>query len=282
MLFSVALAMGAAACSDLADPGIVNEEDPLTSENGLSSNALSSNALSSNALSSNALSSNALSSNALSSNALVMTALRNQTASGDLARRFFRYLISCALPASRSVTYTWTDSSGQTRTEVNPGGLGVAPSWEYNAATTTDKELVSGCLAARVNSLGLAVPLSIRARNVTALAVSSTERSTYSFAEGAFWGNIFTSSPYMYSCTRSNHNPSSATSQYLSKGRTCTSAGCGLITAVGTCFSSSIAGHGQACYDRGGTSYDWVSSCTHRLDNDYTLSTRVITTWLTP
>src|ERR1700760_4516319 len=112
------LATAGVACTDATDQGIVNDDDPLTSSNGLSSNGLSSNGLSSNGLSSNGLSSNGLSTNGLSSNGLVMTALRDQSSTGDLTRLFFRYLISCALPTGHSVTYTWTDVSGALHTEI--------------------------------------------------------------------------------------------------------------------------------------------------------------------
>ena len=191
MLLSCALATGAAACTDGSDPGVVNDEDPLTSENGLSSNGLSSNGLSSNGLSSNALSSNALSSNGLSSNGLVIQALRDQSATGDLTRLFFRYLISCALGPNHSVSYTWTDSKGTKHTEVNPGGLGLAPGWETGAPSQTDKEVISACLAARTNSKGIPVPLSLRGKNISGLSVASAERSSYTYGEGAFWGNLF-------------------------------------------------------------------------------------------
>jgi hypothetical protein len=272
LLFSTVLAMGLNACSDLPDTGIVNDEDPLTSENGLTSNALTSNALTSNALTSNALTSNALTSNALTSNALVMNALRNQNATGATARMLFRYLVSCALPAGKSVTYTWTDVDGIKRTETNPGGLGIAPGWETSTPSQADKEYVSACLAARVNSKGTAVPLSLRAKNVAALTATAGERSQFTYAEGAFWGNLFGSNPYIYSCTRSALNTGSST---------CTSAGCGLITPVGRCYNSDSAYKDQACFDRGGGS-DWVAGCTNYMNKNYTLTDRVITTWLMP
>jgi hypothetical protein len=282
MLLSATLALGAAACTDVSDQSLVNDEDPLTSENGLSSNGLSSNGLSSNGLSSNALSSNALSSNALSSNALVIQALRNQTPTGDLTRMFFRYLVSCALPVNHSTTYTWTDSSGHGHTEINPGGLGLAPNWENGAPDQQDKELVSACLGARTNSKGVVVPLSLRAKNVTSLAVTSTERSGYTYGEGAFWGNVFNgSSPYLYSCTRSAFNSGSSTSQYLTQGRTCTTTACGIITPVGTCYGSDYAYSGQACFDRASNS-DWVSNCSSQKSKYTTGSARVLETWLMP
>jgi hypothetical protein len=274
--------LGATACSDASDPGIVNDEDPLTSANGLSSNGLSSNGLSSNGLSSNALSSNALSSNALSSNSLVMNALRDQTATGDLTRMFFRYLVSCALGPNHSVTYTWTDSTGQMHTEINPGGLGLAPAWETGAPTQTDKEVISACLGARTNSKGIPVPISLRGKSITGLTVTSAERSAYTYGEGAFWGNLFNGgSPYMYSCSRVAFNYGASTSQYLAQGRTCTTAGCGIITPVGACYTSDTATSGQACFDRDGAK-DWVSECNSQKSTYAAKSDNVLTTWLQP
>jgi GLTT repeat (6 copies) len=282
LLLSLVLATGTAACTDLGDQDVVNADDPLTSENGLSSNGLSSNGLSSNGLSSNGLSSNGLSSNGLSSNGLVMGALRDLSATGPLTRMFFRYLVSCALPANHSVTYTWTDAGHVLHTEINPGGVGLAPNWENGAASQQDKELVSACLAARTNSKGIVVPLSLRAKSVSGLSVSSSERSSYSYGEGAFWGNLFNGgSPYIYSCSRAAFNTGSSTSQYLSQGRTCTTTACGIITPVGSCYGSDFAVLGQGCYERGGSN-DWVSNCSSQKSKLVTGSAHVLTTWLTP
>jgi hypothetical protein len=282
LLFSCALAGVSMACTDASEPGIVNDEDPLTSENGLSSNGISSNGISSNGISSNALSSNALSSNALSSNALVIAALRDQSGTGDLSRIFFRYLVSCALPPNHSVTYTWTDSTGVVHTEINPGGLGLAPGWETKPATQTDKEVITACLGARTNSKAIPVPLSLRGKSIAGLSVSASERSTYTYGEGAFWGNIFNgSNPYLYSCSRVAFNYGASTSQYLSQGRTCTTVGCGIITPVGPCYVADGATSGQACFDRDGAK-DWVSNCDPQKSSTATKSDNVLTTWLQP
>ena len=281
-LLSGTLALGAAGCRDASEPDFVNDEDPLTSSNGLSSNGLSSNGLSSNGLSSNGLSSNGLSTGSISSNATVMTALRDQTPTGDLSRLFFRYLVSCALPTGHSVSYTWTDSTGMVHSEVNPGGLGLAPGWENGAPSEADKEIVSACLGARTNSKAVSVPISMRAKGVAALAVTSGERSAYTYGEGAFWGNLFGSSPYLYSCSRSPLNAgASSTSQYLASGRTCTTSACGIITPVGPCLTSDSATSGQACYEHDG-SYDWVSKCNASKLKSATSSDHVISTWLMP
>jgi hypothetical protein len=282
------LATGTVACTDATDQGIVNDEDPLMSSNGLSSNGLSSNGLSSNGLSSNGLSSNGLSSNGLSSNGLVMTALRDQSGTGDLTRLFFRYLISCALPTGHSVSYTWTDPAGMLHTEINPGGLGLAPNWENGGASQADKEIVSACMGARTNAKAIPVPISIRAEGITALAVSPAERAAYTYGEGAFWGNLFTGTsgkPYLYACTRTAFTGGAPTSQYLAQGRTCTAGGCGVITSVGPCYQSDTAIVGQACFARGGVSgptSDWVSNCNNDKNKFVTSSAHVLTTWLMP
>ena len=91
--------------------------------------------------------------------------------------------------------------------------------FEYDAPSQTDKELVSACLAARTNSKGVVVPLSLRAENVSGLWVSSQERSSYTYGEGAFWGNLFGGSPYIYSCSRSALNGDETSfSMFLSGG----------------------------------------------------------------
>jgi hypothetical protein len=281
LLFSCALASGSFACNDASDPGIVNDEDPLTSENGLSSNGLASNGLASNGLANNALASNPLGTSSLAGNALVIQALRDPSASGDLSRLFFRYLVSCSLGPNHSVSYTWTDSSGKLHTEVNPGGLGLAPGWESSAPNQTAKEVVSACLAARTNSKGIPVPLSLRGKAIAGLTVASSERSQYTYGEGAFWGNLFASPPHLYSCSRVAFSAGIATSQYLTQGRTCTTAGCGIITPVGPCYTSDGATSGQACFDRDGGK-DWVTSCDSQLKKSYPTSTNVLTTWLMP
>jgi hypothetical protein len=283
LLLSCSLVLGTAACTDLTDAGVINDEDPLTSENGITSNGITSNGITSNGITSNGITSNGISSSSLSSNAIVMQALRDQSATGDLSRLFFRYVVSCALPPNHSVTYTWTDSVGGLHTEINPGGLGLAASWETNPATLAQKEVVSACIGARTNSKGVTVPLSIRG-NVPGLTVTSAERSSYTYGEGAFWGNLFNGSnpPYLYSCSRVAFNAGISTSQYLSQGRTCAAAGCGIITYVGPCYTSDfpVLG-GQACFQRDGAK-DWVSECDPQKSSLASKASNVLTTWLLP
>jgi hypothetical protein len=279
MISVVLLPLTMLACSDqTVDGGSVAQEEPILSENGLSSNGLSSNGLSSNGLSSNGLSSNGL-----VANALVLSALQDTSATGTLTRMFFSYLISCALPTGKTVTYTWTDTSGVLHTVNNPGSLGLAPYWETGPVDEAGEELVSACLGARTNSLGIHVPLSMRAMNVTALAVSASERSTYTYGEGSFWGNLFNGGhPYLYSCSRAPYDAGVATSQYTSQGRTCAASNCGIITYVGRCLSSDHATNSQACYNRDKTDDDWSSDCFSTMDKGSNGSVNVISTWLMP
>jgi hypothetical protein len=279
LLVTSILLTGSAACTNAPEVGVVTVRDALTSDNGLSSNGLSLNGLSSNGLSSNGLSSNGLSSNGLMASAAVMSALRDTTATGDLTRTFFAYLISCALPSGHSTSYTWTDTTGMVHTEVNLGALGLAPGWENGAATQTQKELVSACLGARTNSLGVHVPLSMRAKGVSALNVTSAERSSYTFGEGAFWGNLFNGgSPYLYSCSRNAFATGPSTSQYTQQGRTCTTSACGIITPVGPCYTANVT-TGQACYEQNS---DWTANCSPQMSKAVQGSQNVIATWLMP
>jgi len=252
-------------------------------ENGLSSNGLSSNGLSSNGLSSNGLSSNGLSSNGLVANAYVLSALQDPSAAGSLSRMFFRYLVSCALPNGHSISYNWTDSTGAKHTEANPGSLGLAPAWETAAPDQTMKEIVSACLAARTNSKGISVPISMRANGIAALDVSAQERSSYTYGEGSFWGNIFDTTPYLYSCSRSPYAAGGMSSQYTAQGRTCAANGCGLIKYIGRCMASDHSTSGQACFNRDKINDDWSDDCFSTMQKGQTGgATNVITTWLMP
>ncbi len=170
---------------------------------------------------------------------------------------------------------------GNLHTEINPGSLGLAPSWEDRAPSQTDKEIISACLGARTNSQGIPVPLSLRGKNIPGLSVSSAERSAFTYGEGAFWGNLFNGAPYLYSCSRVAFSAGASKSQYLSQGRTCTTAGCGIITPLGPCYSFDLAATGQACFDRD-SAKDWVSDCNPERKSYYARSSNVLTTWLLP
>ena len=167
-----------------------------------SSNALTINALTINALTINALTINALTINSLTSNSLgspVVTALQDTTSVGDGSRSVFHYIVGCALPAGQSVSYTWTDALGNPYTVVEQGQIGLAPEWATGSLSSDGAQLVSGCVAARVNYFGVEVHISVRNPDLASVTPDS-ELAAYPYVEGSFWGNLFSASPGLYSC----------------------------------------------------------------------------------
>ena len=152
------------------------------------------------ALSSNALSSNALSSNALSSNA--MASIQDPSATGTLSRQLLEYTAGCALNPTQSVSISWNDADGDPQSATYYGQLGLAPEWANGPLTRrTSQELVSACLAARTNYFGVTVHISVRgSANVLESNTTSAELAAYPYVEGAFWGNLFSANPALYSC----------------------------------------------------------------------------------
>ena len=284
LVLCASASLAAAACQGggPADDVAIGS-DAVESANGLTSNGLTSNGLTSNGLTSNGLTSNGLAAGKLV--ATTLTALRDKSATGDLTRTFFRYLVSCALPAGHDVSYSWTDALGRVHNEIAPGAFNLAPGWETGPLDLAGQDWVSACLFARTNSLGVSVPISIRADGPGRLATTAQERIDFSFGEGAFWGNLFLSpTPYGHSCSRLPPPPrgGASTSSDLSNGRTCATEGCGIITYVGPCFASGSATSGQACFQRDAINGDWVNGCTSTLSARQVLNPRVISTWLRP
>ena len=105
------------------------------------------------------------------------------------ARAALTYIVGCALPAGNSVTATYTEGGTQMQMTYN-GEIGLAPSWTTTALTTTEQQLLSGCVLARVNLTGVAVTVSLRGPS-TALNIAGTEATAYPKQEGAFFGDIF-------------------------------------------------------------------------------------------
>lgn len=225
----------ATAAGDDAEPvGEVTEA--LVMDNALNPNALNPNALNPNALNPNALNPNALNPNALSSAA--MSALQAPDAGGDLSRQLMRYVVSCALDSTQSFSFTWTDSSSVSHPTTYPGLLGVAPSWISAPLGTAAQQWVSACLASRVNWYEIPVTLSSRG-GLGALGLGLGEIAAFPTEDGAFWGNLFTSSPAVFAC----NNPSAA-SHARSLLRDCAVGHldaqgvpqeCGMIHIVGSC-----------------------------------------------
>ncbi|WP_437644159.1 hypothetical protein [Sorangium sp. So ce362] len=156
------------------------------------------NALLSGALVPSQLSEKALNPGALSATA--RTAIQNPGPEGVLSRQLLQYVVSCALRKDQSFSFTWTDSGGTNRRETYSGYLGIADWWIYGPLTDPfHQRYISACLAARTNWYGVSVMISLRGTQVS-LASSASERSSYPVKEGAFWGNLFTSTPHVRAC----------------------------------------------------------------------------------
>ncbi|WP_437813586.1 hypothetical protein [Sorangium sp. So ce1078] len=185
-------------------------ESALEADNGWLPNALSPNALSPNALSPNALSPNALKltgQNAISANAL--SAIQNPGPNGALSRELLRYIVGCALRPDQTFSFSWTDSDGVVRQEVYRGELGYAAWWTttpLGTATSNNtyvQSQITACLAARMNWYGVSVRISLRNNEMQA---DQAERNAYPVREGAFWGNLLstTDPPFLRACYSSD------------------------------------------------------------------------------
>jgi hypothetical protein len=193
---SIALLTGCIALDEgLDEEGLEDigaAEQQLVTPNSLTINALTANALTANALTANALTANALTANALTANSLVMDALSDAP-----TREFFSYVASCALPAEEHIELTIGGV-----TYVFNGQLGVFPQWGLAGGKCEAgcQHWVSGCVLARVNYLGVRVPISVRGTKAPLLALSPTEAADYPHREGAYYGNVFAYPQVRYAC----------------------------------------------------------------------------------
>ncbi|WP_437928553.1 hypothetical protein WMF37_04680 [Sorangium sp. So ce291] len=256
----------------------------MISQNGILPNALTVNALTVNALTVNALTVNALTVNALNTNALA--SLKNPEPNGFLSREFMRYLVGCALRPDQAFSFSWTDSAGVVHPEVYRGELGIAHWWATGAIPndTYIQRQITACIAARTNWYGVHVTLSLRSAESSSTGSSPAERAAYTVKEGAFWGNLFASTPYVRSCyspagvARARQLQRDCAAGHVSvdpvTGATTTQQ-CGPMTIVGSCDTlcnrvDSTGGFYAGCLENPAGASPWV-----RTDV-------VVTSFLTP
>jgi hypothetical protein len=278
-------ALASACAAPQADDGLSGESaSAVVNSNALNPNALNPNALNPNALNANALNPNALNPNALNPNSLspaAFAAITDPGTSGDLSRELLKYTVSCALTSSQSFAFSWTDSSNVTHSESYPGLMGLASSWASSALSMTGQYWVSACLASRVNWYGVHVTISSRGNNPQ-LGTTYAERTTgYPNIEGAFFGNLFASTPTLYACYNHNHVADSrswqrdcATGHLNSNG---TTSNCGMLTVLGDCsnYCSAIPAN-NGMYDD-----QYYSTCYNSTTRSgATLVSQVVTTAL--
>ncbi|MGZ3458972.1 MAG: hypothetical protein ACXU86_10770, partial [Archangium sp.] len=180
---------------------------------------------------------NGLNLNGLNLNGLSTTSFSNWfQADPTLRDEVMKYLVACAVPSGETRTYT--DSSTST-TYTWSGALGLATSWASgNAATTTELQVVSACMAAHANKFGIHVLISLRGLDGAGntLPTTSQEVTDYTLQEGCFFGNLFDGSTGVFG---GNDGISLTSSQ--SSPRVCAIAGsptasqCSPMTYVGSC-----------------------------------------------
>jgi hypothetical protein len=204
--------------------------------------ALNANALNANGLALVSLSAGPLAANPLVPGAVdpsVLAALQDPGKGGALARQLLAYTVSCALDVTGSFGFSWTDGAGVEHDETYPGLLGLATYWASGPLDPPGQRWVSACLISRVNYYGVHVSLSSRGSSPALATLSADEIAAYTYEEGAFWGDVFTSPPSAFSC---NYAPDVAHSR--SAYRDCAAGHvdasgavvpCGIIQLTGSC-----------------------------------------------
>ncbi|MFT3766928.1 MAG: hypothetical protein QM820_15630 [Minicystis sp.] len=212
---------------------------------------------------------NALRPSALSSDALA--AIQDPGSNGDLSRELLKYAVSCALGSSQAFEFSWVDVNNNTHNESYAGLLGLAPDWASGALDSDGQRWISACLISRVNYFGISVMLSSRGA-LSALGTSADERNAFTMLEGAFWGNVFTSTPTAYACHYTTNEAHSRAAD-----RVCAA---GYIDGSGTVQSCSIIQRLGSCATACGslTNGQYYSSCSS--DAGQSFSTAVITVFL--
>jgi hypothetical protein len=238
-----ALALVLTGCLTTGDEGasVAAGASELVIENALTPNALTPNALTPNALTPNALTPNALTPNALTPNALA--SLNDTAIAGDLSRLLMKYVVGCAFGEDQVFSFSWTDAAGIAHAESYPGHLELAPNWASGPLDAQGQQMVSACLAARINWYGVHVMLSIRSpTDPLRTKVKNAELDAYPNIEGAFWGNVFSTSPTLHACYDGTNTAYAHAHQ-----RDCTAGHvdaqgvtteCGIIDVVGDCASA--------------------------------------------
>ncbi|WP_437618347.1 hypothetical protein [Sorangium sp. So ce1151] len=259
------------------------DQSAIESDNGFLPNALNTNALNTNALNMAALETHALNATALSAGELA--SLQNPGPNGALARDLMRYIVGCALRSNQTLSFSWTDTTGVVHPEVYRGELGIAHWWATASISndTFTQRQISACVAARVNWYGVHVMVSLRNSETASMGSSTTERQTYTVREGAFWGNLFASPPYVRSC----YSPDGvARARQLQ--RDCAAGHLGVNPSTGAptvqqCGPMTIVGSCDTVCNRVDPNGDFYAGC---LENPATSAwvrtDQVVTSFLTP
>jgi hypothetical protein len=194
LLSSVALTSLAACGTAPLDPGTPSLSVDILSLNGLTPAALTENALARDGAALGGLVENSLTIDGVENT----PAIRHRLDSDALARTYFSYVVSCALPAGQAIVFPRL--AGRTHVTFS-GSIGVAASWGHDGGSCDDtcQEWVSACVIARVNHQGVHVPLSLRGGSAV-LALADREEALFPSREATYYGNVLTSRQVMFAC----------------------------------------------------------------------------------
>ncbi|XXF79022.1 hypothetical protein P2318_04510 [Myxococcaceae bacterium GXIMD 01537] len=265
-LVAALMLVGGVACGP-AEQNLGGPMEPLAveelEETGIITNGIITNGIITNGIITNGLVTSGLST--VSLNSASFTTWFNQ----ELSRSpmFMQYVVRCALPSAQTRVYT-NPTTGITYTW--PGGLGLAPGWASgSAATLTEQQLVSACVAAHTNKYGVHVTLSMLGNDASGapLTVTTAEMNTYAERESCFFGNLFTGGQgVLFAGNDRNYlRPHESTLRACGLSQLHGSTDCAPITHVGSCTS-------YCTLDATGTFY---TSCTYNGVTYKPLTTRI-------
>ncbi|WP_257461427.1 hypothetical protein [Archangium lipolyticum] len=250
------------ACGPVEGPPGYEEEPASQRQAARSTNSETLNGLAFNGLAFNGLAFNGLAFNGLNSASFSAWFQQNDS----LAEMVMRYVVTCAVPAGETRTYT--DAQGNTY--VWQGSLGLAPDWASGQpATLREQQLVSACLAAHVNKYGRTVAISILGANARGqpIPTSRAELLEFSQREGCFFGNLFNGEGVYAG------NDASLLGWIRSSVRACALSGrsdaCPPITPIGSCAARCTPDPTNTYYTRcthGGITYVPLTTRIHPQD----------------
>lgn len=102
----------------------------------------------------------------------------------DSGREMLTLLVACAFDSRTTIVANGIEFFGET---------GLAPEWRFGPLSDNGKEWVSACVMVHLSPEGLAFPISMKGPNPV-LRGSRDETENWTQEEGAYYGNIFTSS----------------------------------------------------------------------------------------
>jgi hypothetical protein len=165
-----------------------------------------------------------------------------------------KYLIRCAIADGRVASFT--DKNGVVHSW--PGALGLADTWDQNPPTDEQKQWVSACLMAHVNSAAPApktIQVSLRGEAPT-LTSGALEKGTIGTFDGVFFGDLFSSPNKRYLCRPTWTPPVNYPETLLADwGRQCffSADGCGGVFTMVDCNTT--------CTPISGGEYQWGPTC---------------------